>query len=61
MKALKLAGQTIEGLTWLLLHLLGHVLLIVGVICGLLSRGIEHAMVEIRASQAMLLKRLEAK
>ena len=58
MKALKLAGQTIEGLTWLLLHLLGHILLILGCVTALLNAGIEHSLGVIRASQDGLLRRL---
>lgn len=59
MKALKAAGQTIEGLTWLVLHLLGHALLILGCLLSILDKGIEHSLVLIRASEDGLLTRLQ--
>lgn len=61
MKYLKLAGQTIEGAAWLLLHLVAHVLLIVGAIVTLLDAGIKAALGYIREVQEGLLGRLGAK
>lgn len=61
MKALRLTGQTIEGTTWLLLHLLGHALLIIGCLVAILDKGIEQSLVMIRASEDALLQRLQEK
>jgi hypothetical protein len=61
MKALRIAGQTIEGATWLLLHLLAHVLLVVGCVVTLLDKGIEAALTFIRTVQEGLLLRMQEK
>jgi hypothetical protein len=60
-KYLKIAGQTIEGTAWLLLHLVAHVLLIVGAVVTLLDAGIKAALGYIREVQDGLLGRLGAK
>lgn len=61
MKVLRSLGQTIEGTTWLVLHLLGHALLVIGCLVAIIDKGIEHALVLIRASEESLLQRLQEK
>jgi hypothetical protein len=61
LKALRAAGQTIEGCTWLILHLLGHILLIVGCVISIVDKGIEHALGLIRTTEDLLLQRLQEK
>jgi len=61
MKYLKTAGQTIEGAAWLLLHLIAHILLIVGCIVTLLDAGIKAGLSYIRTVQDGLIVRLGAK
>lgn len=61
MKFLRRAGQTIEGTTWLVLHLLGHILLILGCLVSLFDKGIEHALGLIRTTEDLLLQRLQEK
>lgn len=58
---LRTLGQTIEGTTWLVLHLLGHILLILGCLVSILDKGIEHSLTLIRASEDGLLLRLQEK
>ena len=61
MKYLKLCGQTIEGAAWLLLHLVAHILLIVGAVVTLLDAGIKAALSYIRTVQEGLLGKMGAK
>lgn len=61
MKVLRSLGQTIEGTTWLLLHLLGHALLIIGCLVAIANKGIEESLVMIRASEEALLQRFQEK
>jgi hypothetical protein len=60
-KFIKVAGQTVEGAAWLLLHLVAHVLLIVGAIVTLLDAGIKASLTYIRQVQEGLVTRLGAK
>lgn len=61
MRWLKSAGQIIEGAAWLLLHLIAHLLLIIGAVVELLNAGIKSALAYIRTVQEGLLLRLGAK
>lgn len=61
MKFVKIAGQTIEGATWLLLHLLAHILLVAGVIVELLNQGIKASLTLIRQLQEGLVAKLGEK
>ena len=61
LKYLRLAGQTIEGAAWLLLHLIAHVLLIVGAVVTLLDAGIKSSLGYIRQVQEGLIAHMGAK
>lgn len=61
MKYLKIAGQTIEGAAWLLLHLMAHVLLIVGALVTLLDSGIKAGLGYIRQVQEGLIGQIGKK
>lgn len=61
MKYLRMLGQSIEGAAWLLLHLIAHLLLIVGAIVTLLDAGIKAALGYIRQVQEGLITRIGQK
>lgn len=61
MKHFKMAAQTIEGATWLLLHLVAHLLLILGAVVTLLDLGIKGALTYIKSVQAGLVAGLGVK
>lgn len=60
-KYFRLAGQTIEGAAWLLLHIVAHVLLILGAVVTLLDAGIKASLSYIRQVQQGLLGAMGAK
>lgn len=57
---LKEAGKGIEGTAWVLLHLIAHLLLIVGVIVTLLDSGIKQTLTYIRQVQDGLISKIGA-
>jgi hypothetical protein len=57
-KYLRGCGQFIEGLCWLILHLLGHILLILSVVATLINSGAIASATLIRELQTGILKRM---
>lgn len=60
-KFLKHCASTIESATWLILHVLAHVLLVLGAVTTLLDKGIAASLVAIRQIQDGLIQRIGAK
>lgn len=59
MKYLRYTAQTIEGSAWLLLHLVAHILLVVGAVVTLLDAGIKAALTYIKMVQSGLIAGME--